>query len=174
VKGYPRTFPRLLWSCLAALFISGLLLAPVTLEMRLEWEVPPWSLFGSRIWLGASHAAFAFVFMGLVGALSVLHIRSGWRRKRNIVSGLLVLTIFALLAVTALGVYYLGDERLAMWTGVAHLVLGLIAPLPFAQHYFHGWRLRAEATSSSGRHSAAWVPQRPPLSGGGSSQHPAS
>jgi hypothetical protein len=169
MKGYPRFFAPLLWAILASLFITGLFLAPGALEMRLEWDVP-WRLAsGMRIWIAAGHALFAFAVLSILGGLAAVHMRAGFRRRRNLTTGLLLLSGFLMLALTALGIYYLGDERLGVWASIVHLVIGLLLAWPLGLHVATARRLRAEnqvsltlsaATQARVRVSQETPPQR--------------
>jgi hypothetical protein len=144
MKGYPRFFRPLLWAILSALLVTGLLLAPSALEMRLEWEVP-WRLGpGLRLPVAAVHALLAFVALSVLGALAALHVRAGFRRRRNVVSGLALLLSFAALVLSAVGIYYLGEERPGAWASAIHLVVGLLAPLALTLHFVVARRMRAD------------------------------
>jgi hypothetical protein len=138
----------LLWAVLAALFLTGLLLAPGALEMRLEWELP-WRLVPRlRLPIAAAHAVLALLGLFALGALSALHVRAGLRRERNLTTGLALLLSFAVLALSAVGIYYLGDEKLGVWASAVHLVIGLLVALPLALHVAIARRLRAETPAS--------------------------
>jgi hypothetical protein len=148
MKGYPRFFSPLLWVTLASLLTTGLFLAPGALEMRLEWEVT-WRLSpGMRTWIAAAHASFAFVVLFMFGALAAVHIRAGFRRRRNRTTGLLLLSAFVVLALTALGIYYPGDEKFGVWASTVHLVVGLLVSLPLGLHVAASRRLHAENRTS--------------------------
>lgn len=135
---YPRWFLPTLLAVLLAVFATGLMLVPTTLAVRAEWDVP-WRLGGgSRVWIAAAHSAAAFGIASLVGALWSVHMRSGWRRRRQRSSGLLLGSSMAVLALTAVGVFYLGDERLAAGAAYSHLGLGLLALPTFLWHWLKG------------------------------------
>ena len=147
MKGYPRWFFALLLFIFAALFITGVLLTPTSLDLRLEWDVP-WRLGADwHIAVAATHTAVAFVMLMLLGALLGIHARAGLRRRRNVYSGLALVAIMAVLMATAVGIYYLGDEQMAMMTALTHLAVGLGAPLLFG---YHAWAGHLHAGISSG------------------------
>ncbi|AKJ29634.1 hypothetical protein [Caldimonas brevitalea] len=148
MKGYPRWFtPCLLWA-LAALLLTGLLLVPTMLEMRLDWD-PGWRLGGAaRLATASLHAALAFGCTLFLGALWSVHMRAGWGRRRHRTTGLTLALLALALIVTALGVYYLADETLASGIALLHTVLGLVACACLALHWAqarhpHGQRRRA-------------------------------
>lgn len=143
VNGYPAGFTRLLHATLAALLLTGLILVPGALEMRLEWEVP-WSLAGSqRVPAAAGHATSFFLTLLLLGALWTVHMRAGWVRRENVLSGGTLLAAFGLLAASGLALYYAGDETLGRIAFIIHLGTGLGLPLMLAAHIVGALRARS-------------------------------
>jgi hypothetical protein len=140
MTGYPRWFVPALVGALVLMFGSGLLLAPTTLTMRLDLALP-WRLPGSaRVLTAALHAAGGFALLLLVGALWSVHMRSGWRRRQQRASGLVLGLMLLGLTVSALGVYYAGEESLGMAAALLHLGLGVALAAPFGWHWVHGRR----------------------------------
>lgn len=141
MKGHPRWFHPLVMVVASSLLLSGLLLAPSMLMMRAEVDVP-WHLDGSqRVGVAAWHALSAMLATWVVGALWTVHMRAGWRRRLQRVSGALLVGLIALLAGSALGIYYLGDESLSVWAAWVHLVVGGGVAMPFAWHaWWAPWR----------------------------------
>jgi hypothetical protein len=143
MHSYPKYFLPWLWSITGVLFCSGLLLIPGALELRLEWDVP-FGLGSARIAVAALHALMAFATLVAIGALIPVHMRLGLRQRRQQFSGLLIVGWFALLALTALGVYYLAHPTFSVIVSVAHIVLGAAMILPLAWHALKGRRLRRQ------------------------------
>lgn len=135
---YPKSFlPTLLVLLLAAL-LTGLGLTPTTLALHAEWNMP-WRLAGSdRVWVAALHSAVAFGLTAMIGALWSVHMRSGWRRRKQRISGVLLGSALVLLAASAVAVYYIGDDRLAAMAAFLHLGAGLVATAVFAWHWIRG------------------------------------
>ena len=95
----------------------------------------PWE---SR-WLmlhGIAAAAALYVF----GSLLVPHMLRAWAMQRSRVSGTFIALLMLALAVTGLGLYYLGDEAWREATSLAHWGLGLGAPALVAFHVLAGRR----------------------------------
>lgn len=135
MKGYPAWFSTALYLTLLVLLASGALLAPGTLVMKAEWDLA-WRLPGeARVWTAAAHALFGFAAMMFTGALWSIHMRAGWRRGKQRASGLMVAIGMLLLCVSAVLIYYLGDEVWGARTAVFHLVLGGLLVLPFGWHW---------------------------------------
>lgn len=135
---YPRWFLPTLLVILLTVLLSGLGLTPTTLALRAEWDMP-WRLAGGdRVWVAALHSAVAFGLTAMVGALWSVHMRSGWRRRRQRISGLLLGSALALLVASAVAVYYIGDDRLAAAAAFLHLGAGLAATAVFVWHWIRG------------------------------------
>jgi hypothetical protein len=147
MKDYPRGFLPALLSVFAATWLSGLLLGPTTLVLRAQWDLP-WRLGGAgRLGTAALHVAAAFVLLVLTGALWSLHMRQGWHRRRRRATGGAVAVVLALLALSALGVSYAGDEGLANGAAYLHLAAGVALLGLLARHALRGgrWRWRFDS-----------------------------
>lgn len=152
MKGYPSWFLRTLVAALLLVFVTGLLLAPTTLALRGELDLP-WRLPGAgRVPTAALHAAGSFALLLLIGALWSVHMRSGWRRRRQRASGLVLGLMLLLLAASAVAVYYLGDETLGAVCAFLHLGTGLALAVPFGWHWVHGRRVRRLAQLHAAGH----------------------
>jgi hypothetical protein len=81
------------------------------------------------------HGISAYALLVAVGSLLPLHVRAGWLRRRNILTGVTVTAIMAILGVTALMLYYGGEETqsAAKW---AHLAFGFACVVLFPVHAF--------------------------------------
>lgn len=142
MKGYPRWFLASMVATMLLLFLTGVLLAPGTLMLKAELDLP-WRLASSaRVLMAALHAAGGFAMMLMLGALWSVHMRAGWRRRSQRVSGAVVATILLVLAVTAVLIYYLGDETLGAATALIHLAIGHALVVSFVWHWVRGRRAR--------------------------------
>ncbi|CUA98884.1 hypothetical protein [Thiomonas bhubaneswarensis] len=143
MKTYPRAFGPTLHLAAVALLGTGLLLVPGALQMRLDWDLP-WVLPGGlRVWVAMLHALSFLLIAGLIGAVWAVHVRAGWARRENMVSGLSLLAAFGLLGLSGLGLYYAAGEALPKWSAVAHLLAGGLLPLLYGAH-----RLGARAAAA--------------------------
>lgn len=159
MKGYPKHFLWALLPALLFLLLTGLLLAPETLFLKGELDVP-WRISGTaRIVTAALHAAGAFMVAALMGSLWSVHMRAGWRKKKQRVSGALLAANMVLLALTAVGIYYLGDEGLGPLAALAHLGLGLALVPPFIWHWVKGRRKQQQALPSASTPAGSRVVQ---------------
>lgn len=91
------------------------------------------------------HGGAAMAMLVLLGTLLPLHVRFGWRRGRNVASGIFMLATNGILIVTAFGLYYAGSDALRHWTSVLHVVAGLALPALVAGHVALGRRSRRTA-----------------------------
>jgi hypothetical protein len=88
------------------------------------------------------HGIFSYTLLVAIGSLLPLHVRSGLRRRHKLVTGLTVLTIMAVLAVTALVLYY-GGEDIQIPAKWLHLGFGLGGILLFPIHVLAAGRSRS-------------------------------
>jgi hypothetical protein len=144
MPAYPRGFLTTLWLVLALLFATGIVLIPGALELRLEWEVPLRLPPGSRILIAAAHALGAFASLLVVGALIPMHMRSGLRRKRSVYTGISLIALFAVLAISGLAIYYVSSETGSIWSSISHLGIGLAIVIPLTVHALKGRRVRQD------------------------------
>jgi len=143
IKGYPGHFYSILMLTIAALFITGCLLVPTTLNLKLEWDVP-WRLSSEQhISMAAAHATLSLLMAAIIGALWSIHMRAGWRRRKNHHSGLSLLIIMVLLGITAMGIYYFGDEQFSMLSSVTHMLMGIAIPVLLLVHVIYGRKSQA-------------------------------
>lgn len=142
LSSYPHWFFSVMLVILLVLLASGLLLLPPMLEMRMEWESPlhvsgDWRLAGAAL-----HSTSAFLSMILLGALSIVHMRMGWRRHLNRISGVGLLILFSVSLLTAIGMFYFGDADLSRVASILHTITGLVIVLLFCWHLEKGRRIR--------------------------------
>jgi hypothetical protein len=76
----------------------------------------------------------------LLGALVSLHVRHGWRMRRNRITGSLMAACNAVLILTAFGLYYFGSDTVRSWTSDIHIGAGLFLPVLFCVHVLIGRR----------------------------------
>jgi hypothetical protein len=101
---------------------------------------------GAESWQAASanllmiHGGTAMAALMLLGALFPLHMRRGWRARRNRITGTAMAAFNAALILTAFGLYYLGSELVRPWTSRLHIAAGLLLPVLFLIHVVTGRR----------------------------------
>jgi cation transport ATPase len=98
----------------------------------------PWD----AVWLPL-HGAAMMAFLVALGALLPTHIVPVWRRRTNRRSGLVMLVVVAVLALTGYGLYYAGDEQLRPWISAIHWGVGLCAAVALLAHRVLGKRRQA-------------------------------
>jgi heme A synthase len=146
MKGYPSWFISALLGTLLLVFVSGCLLAPTTLVMRLDADLA-WRLPGAgRVAVAAMHAAAGLLTFAWLGSLWTVHMRINWRRHRQRVSGAALGILLLVLAASAVGVYYLGDDTLGTAAALLHLGCGLALAAPFGGHWFAARAARRQAS----------------------------
>jgi len=152
MKGYPKWFFSCLMTIFTILVLSGCLLIPTVFDLKLEWSTP-WRLAeGMHVWVAGLHALLSFITLAIIGALWAVHMRLGWRRRKNHRSGLTLVSILLILLATAIGVYYTGDEYLTVVVSVLHVIFGVIAPVVIGYHIWSGRRQAKIAHQEAERH----------------------
>jgi hypothetical protein len=102
-----------------------------------EFEIAPFTIKNHSILI--AHGVTAYLFVLLFGAVMPVHIKSGWKTKRNRISGSLMLAVMGLLIISGLILYYGVDTRdAALWV---HWVIGCGLVLLFPAHYLLGRRI---------------------------------
>ena len=91
-----------------------------------------------------AHGVASFAVLIAFGSVLPLHSLGGWRQGRNRWSGLGVVSVLAILAVSALVLYY-GDEAWQAWARLIHLVVGGVAVIVVPLHIVLGRRARSKS-----------------------------
>jgi hypothetical protein len=92
------------------------------------------------------HGVFAYLSLMIFGSVFPQHIRFAWTARRNIPSGLTFTALFAVVCLSALGIYY-SDEGLQRLMVLVHIASAIICCLMFPIHIVMGLRKRAAPTS---------------------------
>lgn len=122
----PRWQELAVYSSFVVLLLSGVVWLILDRWVRIAGEFGPEHHPAEHVSL-ILHAIGAYAFLVILGAMIPVHIPLGWNLRRNQISGAILLTIFALLSLTALGLYYVGEDTLRSSTSLIHWVVGLIA-----------------------------------------------
>lgn len=93
-------------------------------------------------WLLRLHGAAVMVFLVVLGTILPGHVTRAWSlrkncvqsMRRNIVTGIFMLSLVAVLALTGYALYYSGSEELRPVISTGHWVIGLAAAAGFYQH----------------------------------------
>lgn len=85
-------------------------------------------------WVLRVHGAFAFAALWLSGLLWAAHISVAWTLRQHRYSGITVVTLFAVLALSGYLLYYLGDEGWRDVASLAHWLIGLFGLIALPLH----------------------------------------
>jgi hypothetical protein len=89
----------------------------------------------------AGHGVAAYAAVLVFGSVLALHVRAGWRSRRNVASGVGLAAVMTILTVTGLWLYY-GSEESRDWGRWVHIGVGLLGLAAAPLHVALGWRLR--------------------------------
>jgi hypothetical protein len=126
---------------LGLLIATGIVWLLLDNFVRIEGEFGPEHHPAVQLVLIA-HGVAAYAFLIIGGAMIPVHITLGWNTKRHLKSGLTLAGTCLILALTALGLYYVGDETSRNWVSIVHWVLGLVAIPALVIHALIGRRSR--------------------------------
>jgi hypothetical protein len=105
----------------AALFVTGAAwLAADALKDGPRGDA--WQEIGANLLM--IHGGAAMAMLMVLGALIPVHIRRGWRARKNRFSGGAMVTLNGSLIVTAFGLYYSGSDLMRPWISDAHIAAG--------------------------------------------------
>jgi hypothetical protein len=99
----------------------------------------------SEAWWMRLHGAAVIGFLLAFGALLPGHIVQNWRQRANRYSGLAMVIVVSLLALSGYGLYYLVDDQQRAVTSALHWAAGLVASGALVLHVVLGKRLAARA-----------------------------
>jgi hypothetical protein len=96
----------------------------------------------SEPWWLRLHGAAVMAFLVVLGTILPGHVTRAWSLRknctqsvrRNIVTGILMLSLVVALALTGYALYYSGSEEFRPYISTGHWVAGLIAAAGFYQH----------------------------------------
>ena len=91
-------------------------------------------------WAIVAHGIASYAFLVVAGAMIPVHIRLGWQLGSNRWTGATLAVTCLLLALTALGLYYLGGELARHWVSIVHWSVGLLVIPALAVHALRGRR----------------------------------
>lgn len=91
-------------------------------------------------WTLIAHGIAAYGFLIVAGAMVPVHITLGWNTGRNLKSGVTLAGTCLLLAISALGLYYLGEEIARHWVSIVHWGVGLLVGPLLLIHALRGRR----------------------------------
>jgi predicted small integral membrane protein len=132
----PR-FRFAIYGAFSILFVTGVAWI-VSDQMKDAASGEPWQMTAAYMLM--VHGGAAMATLMLLGALVPLHVRHGWRMRRNRITGSLMAACNAALILTAFGLYYLGSDTFRSWTSGVHIGAGLFFPVLFCIHVFIGRR----------------------------------
>ncbi|WP_317932110.1 hypothetical protein [Halioxenophilus sp. WMMB6] len=157
--GYSPWFIPVLVVATVVVVASGVGLLPSMLEFKFYLEPPLTISMQSRVAVAATHCGAGIGLFFLVGALWQAHMRSGWRRKKQRWSGVILLVCFALLGLSALGLYYFGAELSQQLASVLHMAAAVVfAGLMLWHGLAHRFRAAAKATLAEKVATGSCVP----------------
>jgi hypothetical protein len=126
-----------LYAIFAILFLSGAMwLIADALKESANGEL--WQQIATTLLM--THGGSAMITLMMLGALVPLHMRYGWRGRKNLSTGIAMASVSAVLIITAFGLYYFGVEGARAVAGDVHTWLGVASPVLLVAHIWWGRR----------------------------------
>ncbi len=88
------------------------------------------------------HGAAAMFTLIILGTLIPIHMKKGWKAKRNRRNGVFLISVNLLLILTGYSLYYAGGERLRSVSYWMHIVIGVLFPAILVRHIIEGRKTR--------------------------------
>ena len=137
MRGYPKGFLTFLLIIMAITFISGIVILPQAMELKFAFTLPNPVPEQYSILLAFIHGISSILLIFIIGSLWAYHMRQGWRKKENIISGIGLCVCFTLLFLSAMGLYYLSNDISLGIASIVHISIGIAVAIVFALHYLH-------------------------------------
>jgi len=87
-----------------------------------------------------THGVAGLAMLWVFGLIWLAHVRRGWSKPQHRWAGGTMAALMLWLALSAAGLYYLGDEAWRGFVGIAHWSLGLFATVWLPMHIWLGRR----------------------------------
>lgn len=146
----PRWHEWSIYGMFGALLVTGLAWLAFDKWVRIPGEFGPEHHPAEHV-LIILHGICAYAFLIVAGALIPVHVKIGWSTARNRASGATLASILGFLALTAIGLYYIGGEAARDWSSLSHWVVGIAALPAFLIHIIRGLRSSTPRRATSPR-----------------------
>jgi hypothetical protein len=130
----PNWLRRCLYASLGLLWLSGLawLILHLFFARAAEFGVTPHPWQPTILVI---HGVLAAVATFLFGWIAGSHVGAGWRRGAQRISGISLIALLVVLALTGLGSYYLTWDGARAANSLAHEIAGVLAIVPALLHW---------------------------------------
>ncbi len=142
-----RRFRWALYFAFAALFVTGIIWIAAD-QLKDSDRAELWQGIAANMLM--IHGGIAMATLLLLGGLFPIHIAPAWRGRINRGTGALMVTVNAVMVVTAFGLYYLGSDALRPWISDLHIGVGIVTPALFVLHIWLGRRRRRTMLAGDG------------------------
>ncbi len=135
----PRWHERSIYWSLGLLAVSGAAWLLFDYFVRVEGEFGP-EHHPIQAWSLMVHGIVAYAFLVVAGALIPVHVRVGLAQHKNLKSGVALGLLCIGGSLTALALYYLGNETGRQFASLTHWIAGLVIVPTLIVHALRGRR----------------------------------
>lgn len=132
---FSSTFKKIFFLSLGLLFFSGVGEFVLNHFYQQESNLGPvphtWQIPSLHL-----HSMAGLWFLTIMGYLFAKHIQPGLQGERRKVSGFVLWMVLSFLILTVPILFYAVDEDWKSWTVLLHTYVGLLLPIPLAQHIY--------------------------------------
>jgi cation transport ATPase len=148
-----------LWIYLALLFVYVTGIAWMVLHYginRGDGLEDTWHVV--ETWMLRAHGAAAMGTLIAFGSMLPAHVPTAWTLRRNVVTGIGMLSTIAILAATGWLLYYAPGESARAWSSYLHMAAGVAGPMALLWHLAYR-KKRSRNTRQTDRQRLAPVPR---------------
>ena len=132
---------RLIYAVFGAMFATGVLWLLFHTFVRISTPFGD-GPHGLESWWLKLHGLAAMMGLLVLGSLIFTHVRYAWKARRNIASGIVLLTSNIVLVATGYALYYFGGEQTRPMISLIHWGVGVALVLVMVAHIVMGHRVR--------------------------------
>jgi hypothetical protein len=138
---------RFIYFAIGGLTVSGFAwLILKALTPNSDYALPPYH--ESMQGLIKIHVAFGLVGLIALGMVCAVHIPTGWRLRRNRLTGIGNIVCWSLLIASGYLLWYASEGKVKLFSSWIHWGGGVFLPLVFMGHLIKSKRLKARDTAS--------------------------
>lgn len=141
------------------LYLSLLLLAItgvawLVVDFSVSQELLDYHALRWQAWVLKLHGGAAYLALIGFGSVLARHVARGWFLRRNRISGVTLISLMVVLALSGYMLYYIAGEESREWTSLVHWLCGALGCLAFPLHLWSRTKARSAAARGPAQRTA--------------------